>query len=79
MNKSKGIYYYKDRQTAEKVVLVAKERADHMRLYGNLNIWGNKFPISNPRVVEYDKGYAVQYRISGPYYPQNPYANPEEE
>tara|TARA_R110001592_G_scaffold230264_1_gene487060 strand:- start:256 stop:495 length:240 start_codon:yes stop_codon:yes gene_type:complete len=79
MNKSKGIYYYKDRQTAEKVVLVAKERADHMRLYGNLNIWGNKFPVSNPRVVEYDKGFAVQYRISGPYYPQDPYANPEEE
>ena len=79
MNKSKGIYYYKDRQTAEKVVLVAKERADHMRLYGNLNIWGDKFPVSNPRVVEYDKGFAVQYRISGPYYPQDPYANPEEE
>ena len=79
MNKSKGIYYYKDRQTAEKVVLVAKERADHMRLYGNLNIWGDKFPVSNPRVVEYDKGYAVQYRISGPYYPQDPHANPEEE
>tara|TARA_R110000787_G_scaffold200570_1_gene311529 strand:+ start:650 stop:889 length:240 start_codon:yes stop_codon:yes gene_type:complete len=79
MNKSKGIYYYKDRQTAEKVILVAKERADHMRLYGNLNIWGDRFPVSNPRVVEYDKGYAVQYRISGPYYPQNPYANPEEE
>ena len=79
MDKSKGIYYYKDRGSAEKVICIAKERADHMRLFGKLNIWGDEFPISEPRVVEFDKGYAVQYRISGPYYPQDPYSNPEEE
>jgi len=73
------IYYYPTRAQAEKVVLIAKERADHQRLFGNLNIRGNQFPISEPRVVEYERGYAVQYRISGPYYPQDPYSNPEEE
>ena len=79
MNKSKGIYYYKDRKTAEAVICIAKERADHQRLFGNLNIRGNQFAVSEPRVVEHEKGFAVQYRISGPYYPQDPYSNPEEE
>ena len=61
MIKRKGINYYKTRMDAQRV-------ADTC-IYKPILHFGELI-AARPRVVEYELGYAVQYCISGAYYPQ---------
>jgi hypothetical protein len=61
MIKRKGINYYKTRMDAQKVADTCK---------GNPIVHFGELIAAKPRVVEYELGYAVQYCISGAYYPQ---------
>jgi hypothetical protein len=57
----KGINYYRARVNAQKVADTCK---------GNPIVHFGELIAAKPRVVEYELGYAVQYCISGAYYPQ---------
>ena len=61
MIKRKGINYYKTRRDAQIVASTCEDKP--IVHFGELI-------AAKPRVVEYELGYAVQYCISGAYYPQ---------
>jgi len=61
MIKRKGITYYKTRMDAQRVADTCIDKP--ILHFGELI-------AAKPRVVEYELGYAVQYCISGAYYPQ---------
>jgi hypothetical protein len=58
----KGIAYFTERESARVICAEIIGRKAHP-----LDI-GTQYPQA--RVVEYDRGFAVQYRLSGPYYPE---------
>ena len=61
MIKRKNINYYKTRADAQRVAATCE---------GKPIVHFDELIAANPRVVEYELGYAVQYCISGAYYPQ---------
>ena len=61
MTKRKGINYYKTRVDAQRVAATCE---------GKPIVHFDELIAAKPRVVEYELGYAVQYCISGAYYPQ---------
>jgi len=61
MFKRKGINYYKTRVDAQRLADTCE---------GKLIAYFGDVIAAKPRIVEYELGYAVQYCISGAYYPQ---------
>tara|TARA_R110000751_G_scaffold70582_1_gene143148 strand:- start:1468 stop:1740 length:273 start_codon:yes stop_codon:yes gene_type:complete len=57
-----GITYFKLRKDAEKI----KDKLIDKEIYH----FGNRIK-AEPRIIEYQLGYAVQYIKSGGYYPEN--------
>jgi len=58
---SKGVKYFQSRDEAEKVA---------KKIKGDRILFFHKLIETEPRVVCYELGYAVQYCKSGSYYPE---------
>jgi len=74
----RGVTYFQDRESARVICAeILGRRADQGQpavsrfdpLYGSpANSIGTRYPQA--RIVDYTRGYAVQYYHSGPYYPE---------